>query len=115
MTTLYGIANCDTVKKAQKWLTNNNIAYTFHDFRKQGLSSEQVTLWSDQLGWEVLLNKRSTTFRNLSDEIKQSLNEQSAIAQMTLEPTLIKRPVLVTDKNILVGFKEATYHEIFEK
>ena len=115
MNTLFGIKNCDTVKKAQKWLDANQVSYDFHDVRVDGLTKDQVTAWCQQLGWETLLNKRSTTYRGLSDEIKQSMNESIAIEQMLLAPTLIKRPVLENSGDTLVGFKEAVYQQAFVK
>jgi len=113
MTTLYGIPNCDTVKKAQRWLQANGIEFSFHDFRKDGLEQQQLEQWAAALGWETLLNKRSTSWRQLDDEIKSSIDEQSAIREMLISPTLIKRPLLELDGQYQVGFKESDYASLF--
>lgn len=113
MTTLYGIPNCDTIKKARKWLEKNGIEYQFHDFRKNGLDEKQLRKWVKELGWEVLLNRRGMTWRKLSDEQKESINEKNAITLMLEQPAMIKRPVLDLDGKIHVGFKEAEYQELF--
>lgn len=114
MTTLYGISNCDTVKKAIKWLKDQSIEYTFSDFRKDGLTAGQVKSWANALGWEALLNKRSTTWRQLPDADKAGIDEASAIRLMTENPTLIKRPVLEHGATTLIGFSEARYQELFK-
>lgn len=113
MTTLFGIPNCDTVRKARKWLTTHQIEYQFHDFRKDGLDTAQLTTWVREVGWETLLNKRGTTWRKLDDATKTSINKTSAIQLMLQEPTLIKRPVLEHRNNITLGFSEASYTSIF--
>lgn len=113
MTTVYGIKNCDTVKKACKWLDKNNIDYQFHDFRKDGLTQAKVKQWFRQLDWELLLNRRGTTWRKLPDSEKDSINKTNAIKLLTEQPTLIKRPVIEHCKDVLVGFSEDTYKEIF--
>ncbi|WP_432470887.1 ArsC family reductase [Amphritea sp. HPY] len=113
MTTLYGIPNCDTVKKAQRWLQANGIEFSFHDFRKDGLEQQQLEQWAATLGWETLLNKRSTSWRQLDDEIKNNIDEQSAIREMLISPTLIKRPLLELNGQYQVGFKEANYASLF--
>jgi Spx/MgsR family transcriptional regulator len=113
MNTLYGIKNCDTVKKARDWLTSNDIAYSFHDFRADGLDKAQVESWIAEIGLENLVNKRSTTWKELAENLKQNFNEQNAIALIAEYPTLIKRPLLATDKQKHVGFKEAEYKKIF--
>ncbi|MCG9696768.1 ArsC family reductase [Shewanella sp. Isolate11] len=112
--TLYGIKNCDTVKKARKWLESNNQSVTFHDFRENGLTVEDIQSWVKQVGWEALFNKRSTSFRNLSDAEKSDLDQDKAITLMHSYPTLIKRPVLVFEQQIYVGFKAEQYQEIFQ-
>jgi Spx/MgsR family transcriptional regulator len=109
---LYGIKNCDTVKKARKWLDEHEVAYEFHDFRDGGLNPIQLREWVGELGWEVLVNKRSTTWRNLPDETKENMDEMLALAVMEDQPTLIKRPVLVTASKTLVGFSEKTYQSL---
>ncbi|MCV6612284.1 MAG: ArsC family reductase [Amphritea sp.] len=113
MTTLYGIPNCDTVKKAQRWLNDNNVEFAFHDFRKDGLTQAQLEQWVAALGWEALLNKRSTSWRQLSDEVKNNIDEASAIREMLATPTLIKRPVLTTGEALHTGFKDSDYSALF--
>ena len=112
MTVLYGIPNCDTIKKAKKWLESNDVEYQFHDFRKDGLEAKQLQAWSKQVGWEVLLNKRGTTWRQLPEETKNSMNEASALALMLDQPAMIKRPVLEIGNKIHVGFKADDYKNI---
>ncbi|WP_428848498.1 ArsC family reductase [Shewanella marinintestina] len=111
--TLFGIKNCDTVRKARKWLAANQLDVAFHDFREDGLATEQIEQWASIVGWEALFNKRSTSFRNLTDTEKSDINEKKAIALMALYPTLIKRPVLVKDGQVQVGFKETDYQNWF--
>lgn len=117
MTTLYGIPNCDSVKKAKKWLEKQGIDYNFYDFRKDGLTAKQVKQWIGQIGLEKLVNKRSTTWKGLSDSQQASLssspNEKAAIALIVDNPTLIKRPLLETAKQTNVGFNEAQYLALF--
>lgn len=110
---MYGIKNCDTIKKAQKWLDNNQVSYDFSDFRIDGITKEFIQEIGDALGWEAVINKRSTTFRNLSDEVKQNLSGETAIAVILEQPTLIKRPILRFEDKLFVGFKDASYAEIF--
>jgi len=112
MIKLYGIANCDTIKKARKWLNNNNIDYTFHDYKKLGVPEKELKVWVKKISWEVLLNKRGTTWRKLDDEVKSSVNEKAAIQIMLENPSIIKRPVLVKNKIILVGFKADEYAQL---
>ncbi|BFM15273.1 ArsC family reductase [Maricurvus nonylphenolicus] len=109
---LYGIKNCDTVKKAKRWLDDQNIAYEFHDFREDGLEQQQVSKWVSELGWETLVNKRSTTWKGLSDSAKSSLNDQSVIEVILENPTLIKRPLLDTGSERHVGFKADQYQAL---
>lgn len=113
MTVVYGIKNCDTIKKARKWLENNNIPYNFHDFRVDGITPTLINELSSNMSWELLLNKRSTTFRSLDDNIKKSLDENSFKEIVLAQPTLIKRPVLIHNNTTHVGFKEQQYQEIF--
>ena len=108
-TTLYGIRNCDTMKKAWTWLDHAGIAYEFHDYKKQGLDRATLEGWVQQLGWEVLLNKAGTTFKKLPDGDRQSLDEAKAIALMLAQPSMIKRPVLDRDGALTVGFKPEIY------
>ncbi|ESP93209.1 MULTISPECIES: ArsC family reductase [Pseudoalteromonas] len=111
---LYGIPNCDTIKKAKKFLQDNNVEFTFHDYRKDGLTPELLDSFVEQLGWEAVLNKRGTTYRALSDEQKQNLNETSAKQYMLESPAMIKRPILQRNTELHVGFKAAQYQEIFK-
>lgn len=111
--TLYGIKNCDTVRKARKWLETQQLAVPFHDFREDGITTEQISHWVKVLGWETVFNKRSTSFRELPDEKKSDLNEAKAIDLMQAHPTLIKRPVLASGDKVMVGFKEADYKAWF--
>lgn len=113
MTTLYGIKNCDTIKKARKWLEANQIDYTFHDYRADGLDESWLAETEQQLGWEQLLNKRGTTFRQLSDEQKNSVDKESALQLMLEFPAMIKRPVLIHNESYYLGFKDTQYQEIF--
>ncbi|MFY0676336.1 MAG: ArsC family reductase [Neptuniibacter sp.] len=109
MITLYGIPNCDTIKKARKWLEANDCDYQFHDFRKDGLEEQQLKSWVAELGWEVLLNKRGTTWRQQPDDVKESIDETSAIELMLEHPAMIKRPVMDTGAVRKVGFKDTEY------
>lgn len=112
--TLYGIPNCDTVKKARTWLDRNGIAYTFHDFKKAGLSADTVKSWLTHVDWETLVNKKGTTWRGLPDERKVAVNDtDSAIALMLESPSVIKRPVLAHADTTHVGFSDALYQQIF--
>lgn len=115
MITLYGIKNCDTVKKARRWLDNHTIEYQFHDFREQGLSEEQVLSWIDELGWETLVNRRSTSWKALDAGQRESMNEESALAAILAQPTLIKRPLLDTGHERHTGFSDAAYQDIFSR
>ena len=105
--TIYGINNCDTVKKACKYLDAKSVSYQFVDFRKNPLSPKMINDWIEIVGWDVLLNKRSTTYRNLPDAQKNNVTIELFIEQ----PTLIKRPVLVCDSTVIVGYKEAQYSQ----
>ncbi|WP_114327294.1 Spx/MgsR family RNA polymerase-binding regulatory protein [Candidatus Colwellia aromaticivorans] len=119
--TLYGINNCDTVKKAQKWLTANSVNYAFYDFKKQPLTNELLAQFVELNDWSTLLNKRSTTFRNLSDEIKNNLTDEVVFEQVLAQPTLLKRPLLLIETDasqsslqLHLGFKAENYQEIFQ-
>jgi Spx/MgsR family transcriptional regulator len=113
MTTLYGISNCDTVRKTRKWLESNGIAFEFHDFRKEGLTRAQVDRWCDALSSETVLNKRGTTWRQLPVEQRDNLDEEALRALLVEHPTLIKRPVLEHNGTIRVGFKAEDYAGLF--
>ncbi len=101
---IYGIPNCDTVKKARHWLDAAGIAYDFHDYKKQGADPARLSAWADAAGWEVLLNRRGTTFRKLPEERKAAIDRDQAIALMVEQPSLIKRPVVEYAGGVLVGF-----------
>jgi arsenate reductase len=110
--TIYGIANCDTMKKARAWLAEHGIDAAFHDYKKDGIDRVRLERWSKEVGWETLLNRAGTTFRKLADADKENIDERKAIALMLAQPSLIKRPVLELGKGKpLVGFKPALYHE----
>lgn len=102
---LYGIANCDTVKKARVWLDQRGIAYGFHDYKKQGADPVRIAGWVEQAGWEKLLNRAGTTFRKLPDADKQGIDAARAVALMAANPSCIKRPVVEHPGGLLVGFK----------
>ncbi len=106
MIEMYGIPNCDTVKKARKWLDANGAEYTFHDYKKEGADAAKLNSWAEAAGWEVLLNKRGTTFRKLDDADKVDIDQAKAVSLMAANPSMIKRPVIKHDGGILVGFKE---------
>lgn len=111
---LYGIPNCNTVKKACAWLTENGIAIPFHDFRKQGISEELLKSWMKQISWEKLVNRQGTTWRQLPDEAKAAVCDESSAVRLALEkPSVIKRPVLEVGGEITLGFDEATYQSLF--
>jgi len=112
MITVYGIKNCDTVKKATKWLDSQNITYSFFDFKKQPLTAELLNEFVSKSSWDVLLNKRSTTFRNLPEEIKNNLTDDVVFQAVLSQPTLLKRPLLDHQEGFHVGFKEALYQEL---
>jgi arsenate reductase len=107
--TLYGIKNCDTMKKAWTWLDAHGVAYDFHDYKKAGIDEATLRGWAGQVGWEILLNRAGTTFRALPDSDKADIGEDKAIALMLANPSMIKRPVLDIDGTLLVGFKPDTY------
>ena len=111
---LYGIPNCNTVKKARDWLTVNGIAYEFHDFKKQGVNSPLIESWLQQMPWEKLVNRAGMTWRNLTETEKGAVNNaDTAQALMLIKSSVIKRPVLVKDGKIIsLGFSEATYKEL---
>ncbi len=111
--TLYGIKTCDTIRKARRWLTDQGIEFTFHDVRSDGLDKSQLSQWADELGWELLLNKRSTTWKNLDPNIKESMDSHSALDIMLEQPAIIKRPVLDLGNKRVVGFSEQSYRAVF--
>jgi arsenate reductase len=110
--TLYGIKNCDTMKKARAWLDQNGVAYAFHDYKTAGIDRARLKMWCDRLGWEALLNRSGTTFRKLRDADKQDLDEARAVALMLEQPSMIRRPVLdLGGGRLLVGFKPDLYRD----
>ncbi len=113
--TIYGIKNCDTMKKARAWLDGHGVAYVFHDYKTQGIDRARLESWSKELGWEVLLNRAGTTFRKLPDSEKEDVTERKAIALMLAQPSMIKRPVLDLGGKRLVGFKPEIYASTFAK
>ena len=107
--TIYGIKNCDTMKKARAWLDDHDVAYDFHDYKTAGIEKSKLKQWSEELGWETLLNRAGTTFKKLPDADKEGLNESKAIALMLAQPSMIKRPVLDLGAKRVVGFKPEVY------
>jgi arsenate reductase (glutaredoxin) len=107
--TLYGVKNCDTMKKARAWLDGHGVAYDFHDYKTQGIAKDKLKQWSDELGWETLLNRAGTTFRKLPETDREGLNERKALALMMAQPSMIKRPVLDVGGKLVVGFKPEVY------
>jgi len=113
MTTLYGIKSCDKVKAARRWLEQHDVEYRFHDYREDGLKPAQIKDWLTALGTETLVNRRSTTWRSLSERDKKALESSAAVKMLSQYPTLIKRPLLEHRKRFVVGFNAAEYAAIF--
>ncbi len=113
--TIYGIKNCETMKKARAWLDARHVAYTFHDYKAAGIDRATLERWAGVAGWEILLNRAGTTFRALPDAKKEGLSEKQAIALMLEQPSMIKRPVLAAGPKLIVGFKAEQYAAVFEK
>jgi arsenate reductase (glutaredoxin) len=111
--TLYGIPNCDTVKKARAWLDTHAIAYAFHDYKKAGIDAEKLAAWCAAHGWEVILNRAGTTFKKLPDGDKADLDQAKAMALMMAQPSMIKRPIAQTPSQTIVGFKPELYEKAF--
>src|SRR5262245_50544174 len=109
--TIYGIKNCDTMKKARAWLDGHGVAYDFHDYKTAGIAKDKLKQWSDEVGWETLLNRAGTTFKKLPDGEKEGLTERKALALMAEQPSMIKRPVLDLGAKRVVGFKPDLYAE----
>ena len=107
--TLYGIKNCDTVKKARAWLDKRGVAYAFHDYKAAGIDAGRLRQWAGEVGWETLLNRAGTTFRKLPEADKQDLDMEKALVLMLAQPSMIKRPVLDLGKRRIVGFKPEVY------
>jgi len=110
--TIYGIRNCDTMKKARAWLEAHGVDHDFHDYKVAGVERAKLEAWAKIVGWEVLLNRAGTTFRKLPDDQKQNLDERKALALMLEQPSMIKRPVLERGKTLLVGFSAERYSAI---
>jgi arsenate reductase (glutaredoxin) len=111
--TIYGIKNCDTMKKARAWLDDRGVAYSFHDYKSAGVDRGTLERWARATGWETLLNRAGTTFRKLPDKDKEGLTEKKAIALMLAQPSMIKRPVLDIGGKLLVGFQPEQYAKTF--
>jgi arsenate reductase (glutaredoxin) len=109
--TMYGIKNCDTIKKARGWLDANSVAFAFHDYKAEGVDPARLARWCDLVGWEVLLNRAGTTFRKLAEADRADLDAAKAQALMLAQPSMIKRPVLEHPGGVLVGFKPDLYAE----
>jgi len=110
--TLYGIKNCDTMKKARTWLDSHGVRYEFHDYKAAGIDAASLARWCTAVGWETLLNRSGTTFRKLPEARKADLTERKAVALMLEQPSMIKRPVLEMDGRIVVGFKPEIYTQV---
>jgi Spx/MgsR family transcriptional regulator len=110
---LYGISNCDTIKKARAWLDNRGVDFQFHDYRKQGLDPEMLKTWVQDLGWEALINRRGTSWRQLAPGVRDALDTGSAIEVMLANPAIIKRPLLVKNGRRYIGFSDQQYSQIF--
>jgi Spx/MgsR family transcriptional regulator len=111
--TIYGIKNCDTMKKARAWLDGRGVAYAFHDYKTAGIAHDMLEAWVRKAGWETLLNRAGTTFRALPEKDKGGLSDKKAIALMIAQPSMIKRPVLDVGGKLLVGFRAEQYAETF--
>jgi arsenate reductase len=111
--TIYGIKNCDTMKKARAWLDAHGVEYAFHDYRTEGVERTRLESWTREAGWETLLNRAGTTFRGLPESDKQGLSEKKAVALMLANPSMIKRPVLDVGGKLVIGFKPETYARTF--
>jgi arsenate reductase len=111
--TIYGIKNCDTMKKAHAWLDHRGIPYDFHDYKGAGIERSRLERWAHEVGWETLLNRAGTTFRKLPEKAKDGLTGEKALALMLEQPAMIKRPVLDVGGRLLVGFKPEQYEKTF--
>jgi Spx/MgsR family transcriptional regulator len=109
---LYGIRNCDTVKKARAWLDQRGVEYRFHDYKVAGIDTARLHRWCGEVGWEALLNRAGTTFRRLADSQKENLNREKAVALMLAQPSVIKRPVVELNGKLVVGFKPELYKSL---
>jgi Spx/MgsR family transcriptional regulator len=114
MTTLYGISNCDTIRKAKKWLSDHQIEFSFHDYRKDGIDKNWLVNIEKQIGWETLLNKRGTTYRQLPESDKEQVDKDKALSLLVAHPAMIKRPILEHKGSVLCGFTPDKYQEVIE-
>ena len=114
MVTIYGIKNCDTMKKARSWLESKKVAHAFHDYKAAGIDKATLEGWVKKVGWQVLINRAGTTFRKLPDADKEDITEKKAVALMLAQPSLIKRPVLDAKGRLTVGFEPQEYKALFE-
>lgn len=112
-TTIYGIKNCDTMKKAFKWLDSNNVEYIFHDYKKEGIDEKAFNNAIKQFGWEEVINRRGTTWRQLPEKTKSSMDNQSPVKIARDNPSIVKRPLLIHKEQCLLGFTEESYKDIF--
>ena len=112
MIIIYGIPNCDTMKKARKWLKANGVEYEFHDYKKMGVPEKKLIAWVKKTGWGQILNKRGTTWRKLDESVKENMDETQAINVMLEHPSIIKRPVLESGDTLLIGFNDADYQQL---
>ncbi|WP_283195653.1 ArsC family reductase [Rhizobium sp. AN80A] len=112
--TIYGIKNCDTMKKARTWLEEHDVGYDFHDYKASGIDRAHLEKWTQEAGWETVLNRAGTTFRKLPDDARENLDREKAIALMLEQPSMIKRPVVEADGKLLVGFKPEIYGGFFK-
>ena len=115
MIRLYGIPNCDTMKKARAWLAEHGVEYEFHDYKKKGIDEATLRAWIEQVGWETLLNRRGMMWRKLPQAVRDGIDEESAAKVMLETPSIIKRPVLEMDGKIHVGFKPGQYETLFNE
>ena len=111
--TIYGIKNCDTMKKSRIWLEAKGLAYSFHDYKASGIDRPHLERWTDEAGWETVLNRAGTTFRKLDEADRTDLDRDKAIALMLAQPSMIKRPVLEADGKLIIGFKPEVYERAF--
>ena len=111
--TIYGIKNCDTMKKARAWLDDHGVAYRFHDYKSEGVDRVRLEKWAEAVGWEALLNRAGTTFRKLPDADREGVDRDKALALMIAQPSIIKRPVIETGRRTIVGFKPEIYEAAF--
>lgn len=111
--TIYGIKNCDTMKKARTWLDQRGVDYAFHDYKLSGIDRAHLEAWIDRAGWEIVLNRAGTTFKKLDEADRQNIDREKAIELMLAQPSMIKRPVLEADGKLLIGFKPELYEDAF--